>query len=92
MLTDSSTTTTNIRQAGRDFPDVESWDVPLYFEDGKSQDCDGYRVDVALDTDTGAWEVMPYIDYGRTYSNPEVERIIEVLRQSVNLTNELNAL
>ena len=76
-----------------DFPDdAEIWDVPLYLGEEKSQDCDSYRIDVSLDTETGSWAVRPYVDNGRTYTNPEIENIIEALRQSVKIADELNAL
>ena len=71
--------------------EADYWDVPLYLGEKTGQEGDVPRIDISWDTD-GTWVVMPYMDHDRSYTSTGAEHIIEVLKQAVALTNELNAL
>lgn len=67
------------------------WDVPFCLGEKTGQEGDVPRVDVWWDTD-GTWVIMPYMAHDRSYTSHEAEHVIEVLKQAVTLTNELNSL
>lgn len=67
------------------------WDVPLHLGEKTGQEGDVPRIDVSWETD-GTWVVMPYMAHDRSYTSHEAEDVIEIMKQAVALTNELNAL
>ena len=70
--------------------DPDYWDVPLYLGEKTGQEGDVPRIDISWDT-AGTWVILPYMAHDRSYTSTEAEHIIEVLKQAVALTNELNA-
>ena len=73
-------------------PDVEGWDLPLYLTDVTVQEIGAYRIEVVWDVESKSWAIMPYLDHNWLYTATGADHVIEVFKQAVALTNELNAL